>query len=192
MHRLSKLSLANRSVVALMTAIIAIFGFVSLGSLKQELIPSIETPQAAIVTTYIGASPEVIDKQVSQPIDEAMRALDGLVSSTTTSQSNISIVRVEFDYGTPTSKVTEKINAALAGVTLPGHLERCQRRIRWHKRSSRCRYFGRRRKARELEVQPKQTHRKRTHLSVGHFSASSKWICDSCRNHRRQEGHNLG
>jgi multidrug efflux pump subunit AcrB len=74
-HRLSKLSLANRSVVALITAIIAIFGFVSLGSLKQELIPSIETPQAAIVTTYIGASPEVIDKQVSQPIDTAVRAL---------------------------------------------------------------------------------------------------------------------
>ena len=119
MHRLSKLSLANRSVVALITAIIAIFGFVSLGSLKQELIPSIETPQAAIVTTYIGASPEVIDKQVSQPIDTAVRAIDGLVSSTTTSQSNISIVRVEFDYGTSTSKVTEKLNAALASVTLP-------------------------------------------------------------------------
>ena len=119
MHRLAKLSLANRSVVALITAIVAIFGFVSLGALKQELIPSIETPQAAIVTTYIGASPEVIDKQVSQPIETAVRALDGLVSSTTTSQSNISILRVEFEYGTATSKVTEKLNAALATVTLP-------------------------------------------------------------------------
>jgi hydrophobic/amphiphilic exporter-1 (mainly G- bacteria), HAE1 family len=118
-HRLAKLSLANRSVVALITVIVAIFGFVSLGSLKQELIPSIETPQAAIVTTYIGASPEVIDKQVSQPIENAVRALDGLVSSTTTSQSNISILRVEFEYGTATSKVTEKLNAALASVTLP-------------------------------------------------------------------------
>ncbi len=119
MHRLAKLSLANRSVVALITAIVAIFGFVSLGALKQELIPSIETPQAAIVTTYIGASPEVIDKQVSQPIEAAVRALDGLVSSTTTSQSNISVLRVEFEYGTATSKVTEKLNAALASVTLP-------------------------------------------------------------------------
>ena len=123
MHRLAKLSLANRSVVALITAIIAVFGFVSLGSLKQELIPSIETPQAAIVTTYIGASPEVIDKQVSQPIDTAVRALDGLVSSTTTSRSNISIVRVEFDYGTSTAKVTEKINAALASVNLPSEAD---------------------------------------------------------------------
>ena len=119
MHRLAKLSLANRSVVALITAIIAVFGFVSLGSLKQELIPSIETPQAAIVTTFIGASPEVIDKQVSQPIDTAVRALDGLVSSTTTSRNNISLVRVEFEYGTSTAKVTEKLNAALASVNLP-------------------------------------------------------------------------
>ena len=119
MHRLSKLSLANRSVVALITAIIAIFGFVSLGSLKQELIPSIETPQAAIVTTYIGASPEVIDKQVSQPIETAVRALDGLVTSSSTSQSNVSIVRVEFEYGTSTAKVKESLNTALASLTLP-------------------------------------------------------------------------
>ena len=121
MHKLAKFSLANRSVVALATVVIAIFGFVTLGSLKQELIPSFETPQAAIVTTYVGASPEVIDSQVSQPIETAVRALDGLVSSSSTSQSNISIVRVEFDYGTKTSKVKEDLNAALASIasTLP-------------------------------------------------------------------------
>jgi len=117
MHRLARLSLANRSVVALATVIIAIFGVISLGSLKQELIPSFETPQAAIVTTYPGASPEVIDKQVSQPIENAVRQLDGLVSSTSTSQNNISIVRVEFDYGTATSKVKENLNAAIATIT---------------------------------------------------------------------------
>ena len=116
MHRLAKLSLNNRSVVALATAIVAIFGFVSLGSLKQELIPSFQTPQAAVVTTYIGASPEVVDKQVSQVIENAIRQQDGLVSSTTTSQANISIVRVEFEYGTATSKVSENLAAALASV----------------------------------------------------------------------------
>ncbi|MFM6966866.1 MAG: efflux RND transporter permease subunit, partial [Rhodoluna sp.] len=119
MHRLAKLSLANRSVVALITIIIAIFGLISVGSLKQELIPSFETPQAAIVTTYPGASPEVIDNQVSEPIESAVRALDGLVSSSATSQSNVSIVRVEFDYGTSTAKVKESLNSALASLTLP-------------------------------------------------------------------------
>ena len=119
MYRLAKLSLANRSVVALITIIIAIFGLISVGSLKQELIPSFETPQAAIVTTYIGASPEVIDKQVSQPIESAVRALDGLVTSSSTSQSNVSVVRVEFEYGTSTAKVKENLNSALASLTLP-------------------------------------------------------------------------
>ena len=119
MHRLAKLSLANRSVVALITIIIAIFGLISVGALKQELIPSFETPQAAIVTTYPGASPEVIDKQVSEPIENAVRALDGLVTSSSTSQSNVSIVRVEFDYGTSTAKVKESLNSALATLSLP-------------------------------------------------------------------------
>ena len=119
MHRLAKLSLANRSVVALITIIIAIFGLISVGALKQELIPSFETPQAAIVTTYPGASPEVIDKQVSGPIESAVRALDGLVTSSSTSQSNVSIVRVEFDYGTSTAKVKESLNSALASLSLP-------------------------------------------------------------------------
>ena len=73
MFRLAKLSLGNRAVVALATIVVAIFGVVSLGALKQELIPSFETPQAAIVTTYPGASPQVIDSQVSSPLEDAVR-----------------------------------------------------------------------------------------------------------------------
>lgn len=116
MHRLAKLSLANRSVVALITIIIAAFGVISLGGLKQELIPSFETPQAAIITTYPGASAGVIDKQVSQKVEAQVRTLDGLVTTTSTSQNNLSIVRVEFEYGTTTAKVKENLNAAIAAV----------------------------------------------------------------------------
>ncbi len=116
MHRLARLSLANRSVVALATIIIAAFGVMSLGGLRQELLPSFETPQAAIITSYPGASAEVIDKQVSQKIEAQVRTLDGLVTTTSTSQNNLSIVRVEFDYGTTTAKVKENLNAAIAAV----------------------------------------------------------------------------
>ena len=72
MFKLSKLSLANRAVVALITVIVGAFGFISVGGLKQELIPSIEIPSAAIVTSYPGASPEVVDDQVSQAIEQAV------------------------------------------------------------------------------------------------------------------------
>ena len=116
MHRLAKLSLANRSVVALITIIVAAFGMLSLTGLKQELLPSFETPQAAIVTSYPGASAEVIDKQVSQKVEAQVRTLDGLVTTTSTSQNNLSIVRVEFEYGTTSAKVKENLNAAISAV----------------------------------------------------------------------------
>jgi HAE1 family hydrophobic/amphiphilic exporter-1 len=122
---LAKLSVANRSVVALITVITAIFGFISLGSLKQELIPSFEFPQAAIVTSYPGASPEVVDAQVSQVIEDAVRQIDGLASSSSTSQSNLSLVRVEFEFGTTSAQVTEDVAAALARIksSLPADVE---------------------------------------------------------------------
>ncbi|MFZ4117958.1 MAG: efflux RND transporter permease subunit [Rhodoluna sp.] len=121
MFRLSKLSLANRSVVALLTAILAVFGFISVGSLKQELFPSLEFPQAAIVTTYPGASPEVMDTQVSRVIEASVETLEGVTTTSSTSQSSLSTVRVTFDFGITTAKVTESLNTALDSVksTLP-------------------------------------------------------------------------
>ena len=121
MFKLAKLSLANRSVVSLITIIVALFGFLSMGSLKQELIPSFDSPQAAIVTALPGASPEIIDKQISQPIETAVRQLSGLSTSSSTSQANISIVRVSFDYGITNAKLQENLNNAVAGIksTLP-------------------------------------------------------------------------
>jgi HAE1 family hydrophobic/amphiphilic exporter-1 len=100
---------------------VALFGFLSLGSLKQELIPSFASPQAAIVTSLPGASPEIIDQQISQPIETAVRALSGLTTSSSTSQANISIVRVAFDYGISNSKLQENLTNAVAGIksTLP-------------------------------------------------------------------------
>ena len=116
MFLLSKLSLANRVVVALVTVIIAAFGLLSLGSLKQELIPSIEIPSAAIVTSYAGASPEVVDKQVSVPIENAVLGLENLESTTVTSTTGLSVIRVSFAFGTTTAQATERLNNALSKV----------------------------------------------------------------------------
>ena len=116
MFLLSKLSLANRVVVALVTVIIAAFGVLSLGSLKQELIPSIEIPSAAIVTSYAGASPEVVDEQVSVPIENAILSLENLESTTVTSTTGLSVIRVSFAFGTTTAQANERLNNAISKV----------------------------------------------------------------------------
>ncbi|MEL0135349.1 MAG: efflux RND transporter permease subunit, partial [Aquiluna sp.] len=116
MFRLSKLSLANRAVVALITVIVGAFGFISVGGLKQELIPSIEIPSAAIVTSYPGASPEVVDAQVSQAIEQSVIGLEGIESTTVTSTTGLSVLRVSFEFGTATEDVTQRLNEVISDL----------------------------------------------------------------------------
>ena len=116
MFRLATASLANRSVVGLLTVLIVASGLLSLTSLKQELLPSFEAPQASIVTPYPGASPEIVDAQVSSLIEDEIRTLDNLVNVRSTSSANLSVVRVEFDFGTSTASVEEELNRVIANL----------------------------------------------------------------------------
>lgn len=116
MFRLATASLANRSVVGLLTILIVVSGLISLSSLKQELLPSFEVPQASIVTAYPGASPEIVDAQVSSLIEDEVRTLRNLVTVRSTSSANLSVVRVEFDFGTTTATVEEELNRVVANV----------------------------------------------------------------------------
>ena len=117
MFRLATASLANRSVVGLLTVLIVASGLLSLTSLKQELLPSFEVPQASIVTPYPGASPEIVDAQVSSLIEDEVRTLNNLVNVRSTSSANLSVVRVEFDFGTTTATVEEELNRVIANLT---------------------------------------------------------------------------
>ena len=116
MFRLATASLANRSVVGLLTVIIVGSGLLSLTSLKQELLPSFEVPQASIVTPYPGASPEIVDAQISSLIEDEVRTLNNLVTVRSTSSANLSVVRVEFDFGTTTATVEEELNRVIANL----------------------------------------------------------------------------
>lgn len=116
MSFLARLSLKNRAVVSLATLIVAVFGFISVGALKQELIPSIEIPSAAVVTAYPGASPEVVDDQISTPIEQAIVGLENLESTTVTSSSGLSVIRVSFAFGTTTEQVKERLNNAVTSI----------------------------------------------------------------------------
>jgi len=116
LFRLATASLANRSVVGLLTVLIVASGLLSLTSLKQELLPSFEVPQASIVTAYPGASPEIVDAQISSLIEDEVRTLNNLVTVRSTSSANLSVVRVEFDFGTTTATVEEELNRVVANL----------------------------------------------------------------------------
>ena len=121
MHLLSVFSLRNRALIALMTIVIGVFGAIALTSLKQELIPSIQLPSVYIVTSYPGASPAVVNNDVSTPIETAIQGVENLDSTTATSDTNSSTVTASFDYGTDIATSEQKIQLAIDRIsnTLP-------------------------------------------------------------------------
>ncbi len=121
MHRLAALSMRNRALITLVTIVVAVFGVVSLTSLKQELIPSISFPVIAVISVYPGASPEVVNDDVSAPIESAIQGIAGLDSSTATSSTNSSIVSATFKYGTDLVATEQKVSQAINRIkaTLP-------------------------------------------------------------------------
>ncbi|MFL4474426.1 efflux RND transporter permease subunit [Paeniglutamicibacter sp. MACA_103] len=125
MHRLAALSLGNRALIALITVFVAVFGVITMGQLKQELIPALEFPRISVVASQPGASPEVIDKQVAQPLEGALQAVEGLESSSSTSQTGFTTISLSFAYGTDLDRARAQVDKAISNArsTLPEDVE---------------------------------------------------------------------
>jgi HAE1 family hydrophobic/amphiphilic exporter-1 len=113
LHLLSVFSLRNRALIALLTIVIGIFGGIALTSLKQELFPSISLPNLTIISTYRGASPDVVENDVSTPIEAAIQGVDGLESTSATSGAGVSTISASFTYGTDLGRAEQKISLAI-------------------------------------------------------------------------------
>ncbi|MBG6182456.1 HAE1 family hydrophobic/amphiphilic exporter-1 [Arthrobacter sp. CAN_A214] len=125
MFRLAHLSLGNRALIALITVLASVFGVITLGSLKQELIPSLEFPQITVISSVPGASPEYLDKQVSSPLESALSGVEGLESSSATSRTGVSSVSLVFVYGTNLDRARAQVDRAISTVRplLPDDVE---------------------------------------------------------------------
>lgn len=119
MHLLSVFSLRNRALIALVTIVVAVFGGVALTNLKQELIPSVQFPQVAIVSAYPGATPEVVSNDVSTKIEQAIQVVPDLESTSATSSTGQSVVSASFDYGSNLASAEDKIQTAVNALSLP-------------------------------------------------------------------------
>jgi HAE1 family hydrophobic/amphiphilic exporter-1 len=84
----------------MVTLILVILGAVSLSRLQIDMLPNIELPTLSIRTDYEGASPEVMERLVTQIIEEIVATVPGVEEITSTSSEGRSRVRVSFVWGT--------------------------------------------------------------------------------------------
>lgn len=116
MSVLARLSLRNRSLIGLLALVVVGFGAFALPQIKQQLFPSLQFPQAQIVTAYAGASPDAVDRQVTEPLAGALQGLKGLEEVNSTSSDGVSRVVTQFAFGTDLDAAVSQIQQAVNQV----------------------------------------------------------------------------
>ncbi|MGW7416261.1 efflux RND transporter permease subunit [Streptomyces sp. NPDC054863] len=99
MSWLSRFSLAQRALIGLISIVAIVFGAVAIPQLKQQLLPTIELPMVSVIAPYQGAAPDVVEKQVVEPLENALKAVDGIESVTSTASEGSAVIMAQFDYG---------------------------------------------------------------------------------------------
>ncbi|TDC83749.1 efflux RND transporter permease subunit [Micromonospora sp. KC606] len=116
MSLLARSSLANRGLVAMIAVVFAVFGVFAVPSLKQQLLPSLEFPGAFVVAGYSGAGPEIVESQVTEPIENSLQGLAGLERMTSISREGSATVSVQFAFGTDVDDAANRMRTALGRI----------------------------------------------------------------------------
>ena len=119
MRRIVRWCLGNKSVVILATLLLIGSGGYATTQLNQELLPDISFPVITISTPVAGAGPDLVDKQVTQPVEDAINGVQGIESVRSTSSQGFSVVVVEFDLDQDTKEAESDLQSALDGISLP-------------------------------------------------------------------------
>ena len=124
---LPKFSVKRPIFTTMVTLIIVILGAVSLNRLRIDLLPDIELPTVSIRTEYEGASPEVMERLITQILEEIVATVPGVEELTSDSTEGRSTIRVTFSWGTDVdtaaldlqSRIEDEINELPDDVVRP-------------------------------------------------------------------------
>ncbi|MFN4111508.1 MAG: efflux RND transporter permease subunit, partial [Ignavibacteria bacterium] len=102
-----------------------VFGLYSLRLIPIDLLPKIEAPVLTVLTTYPGSSADDIEIKVTRLIEKSLASVPNLKKITSISKENISVVTLEFDWGTDLDEAANDCRSALefAKVQFPDGVE---------------------------------------------------------------------
>ena len=108
-----KTSVHNPITTILIFVAISIFGVFSLVKLPIDFFPRIETTNVMVITSYAGASALDIEENVTRPLENTLNSVEDLKHLSSKSKENISIITLEFEYGTDIDVATANIRDKL-------------------------------------------------------------------------------
>lgn len=116
MASLSQISI-NRPVLAIvMSLVIILFGAIGISLLGIREYPSVDPPVINVSTTYVGANADVIEAQITEPLEEQINGIQGIKSLTSVSADGRSNITVEFEVGGDLEAAANDVRDKVAGA----------------------------------------------------------------------------
>jgi multidrug efflux pump subunit AcrB len=116
----------NRTAIYIIAIIVSIYGLLTFNRLPKEQFPDIVVPTISITTVYVGNSPKDIENLVTRPLEKQLKGISGakVKKITSTSQTDFSLIVVEFDTDVKTDIAKVKVKDAIdkAKSDLPNDL----------------------------------------------------------------------
>ncbi len=119
-------SINNRTAIYIIAILISLYGLIQFNSMPKEQFPDIVVPTISVTTVYVGNSPKDIENLVTRPIEKQLKGISGakVKKITSTSQTDFSLIVVEFDTDVKTEIAKVKVKDAIdkAKSDLPNDL----------------------------------------------------------------------
>ena len=113
---LSEICIKRPVFATVLSLIIVLVGLISYERLSVREYPAIDEPVVSVVTVYKGASPEVVESQVTKPLEDQLAGIEGVDVMTSRSRSERSLINVKFnlsrDPDAAAAEVRDKVSRA--------------------------------------------------------------------------------
>ncbi len=117
---LSSISIQRPVLATVFSIIIILFGVIGYSYLGVREYPGVDAPVVSVTTSYTGANADIIESQITEPLEEAINSVAGIENLSSSSSSGRSSVRIEFALGTDmdnaANDVRDKVSSALRNL----------------------------------------------------------------------------
>ena len=118
-----KFSVKRPYVILVAVVMVLVLGGVSFSKMTTDLLPNMNMPYMMVITTYPGASPEKVETELTDVIENGVGTVNGVKEVTSTSSENYSMVVLEFEDDTNMDSAMVKVTSAVNQLDLPDNVD---------------------------------------------------------------------